>query len=163
MLAITQPLRVGDWVTFEDQLRRRRGRAAELHGPAHAGRPRVVIPNEQLAGGILRNDTLGERESALDVRVWLPPDARRRTRASRSLREATEQTVTVAEVTTEGVRLAVAGDPVPPPERAAREAELRAACLARLRAEGLLDAPEQGFPPLRRTRQGAYTRGFAPS
>ena len=31
MLAITQPLRVGDWVTFEEQLRRRRGRAAELH------------------------------------------------------------------------------------------------------------------------------------
>ena len=36
MLAITQPLRVGDWVTFEEQLRRGRGRAAQLHGPAHA-------------------------------------------------------------------------------------------------------------------------------
>ena len=46
--------------------------------------------------------------------------------------------MTVAETTVEGFRLAVAGDPCPPPERAPREAELRLRCLRRLRAEGLL-------------------------
>jgi hypothetical protein len=46
--------------------------------------------------------------------------------------------VSVAEVTGDSVRLAVAGDSVPPPERAAREADLRARCLAALRGAGLL-------------------------
>jgi hypothetical protein len=45
------------------------------------------------------------------------------------------------------VRLAVGGEPVPPPQRAQREAELRAQCLRRLRAEGLLPAEEQGIAP----------------
>jgi hypothetical protein len=46
--------------------------------------------------------------------------------------------VTVAEVVPWGVRLAVGSDPVPPPDRAGREAELRRQCLRRLRTEGLL-------------------------
>ena len=33
MLAVTQPIRVGDWVDVRGQLRRGRGRAAELHDP----------------------------------------------------------------------------------------------------------------------------------
>jgi hypothetical protein len=40
------------------------------------------------------------------------------------------------------VRLAVGGERCPPPERAAREAELRLRCLDLLRADGLLTAPE---------------------
>jgi hypothetical protein len=43
-----------------------------------------------------------------------------------------------------GTRLAIGGDPCPPPDRANREAELRAQCLRRLRAEGLL--PGDGGP-----------------
>jgi hypothetical protein len=43
------------------------------------------------------------------------------------------------------VRITVAGDPVPPPERGPRQAELRAECLRRLRAEGLLEPGEQGI------------------
>jgi hypothetical protein len=45
----------------------------------------------------------------------------------------------VAEITPEGVRISVGGDPVPPPQKGPRQAELRAQCLARLRAEGLLE------------------------
>ena len=55
-----------------------------------------------------------------------------------ALSEETGQKVTVAESAVDGVRLAVGGERVPPAERAGREAELRAACLKRLRAEGLL-------------------------
>ena len=54
------------------------------------------------------------------------------------LQAETGQTVSVAEVTDVGVRLAVGGDPCPPPERAPREAALRLQCLTRLRADGLL-------------------------
>ena len=45
------------------------------------------------------------------------------------LAEETGQEVTVAETVPWGVRLAVGSDPVPPPERAPREAELRRQCL----------------------------------
>ena len=55
------------------------------------------------------------------------------------LSEESGADVTVAEAVPWGVRLAVGGGPVPPPERAVREADLRARCHARLRAEGLLE------------------------
>ena len=137
MLAITQPLRVGDWVFIEDNygvVEDVRLTYTYLRTPANQ---RVVVPNERLASGILRNDTLGEGVIGLDVSVWLPRDADVG-RAVDALEEETGQSVTVAETTPEGMRLAVGGDPCPPPERAAREAELRLQCLRRLHAEGLL-------------------------
>jgi small-conductance mechanosensitive channel len=141
MLAITQPLRVGDWVTFEEQygvVEDVRLNYTVLRTP---GDVRVVIPNERLAAGILRNDTLGSDRIALDVSVWLAPAADVG-RALAALADATGSRATVAEVTPDGVRIEIAGDPVPPPERGPRQAELRALCLARLRSEGLL---EQGI------------------
>jgi small conductance mechanosensitive channel len=137
MLAVTQPLRVGDWVTFEGNygvVEDVRLNYTILRSPSDQ---RIVIPNERLASGVLRNDTLAIDRVALDVAVWLPPDADAE-RAIEALREETGQEVSVAETVPWGVRLAVGGDPVPPPEKAAREAELRRVCLKRLRAEGLL-------------------------
>ena len=69
--------------------------------------------------------------------IWIPPEADVE-RAIAAIADETGQEATVAEVVPWGVRLAVGGDPVPPPERAPREAELRRQCLARLRSEGLL-------------------------
>jgi small-conductance mechanosensitive channel len=146
MLAITQPLRVGDWVTFEEQygvVEDVRLNYTVLRTP---GDVRVVIPNERLAAGILRNDTLGSDKIALDVSVWLAPDADV-SRALDALAEETGSKVTVAEVTPDGVRIEIAGDPVPPPERGPRQAELRALCLARLRSERLLAPEGQGIEP----------------
>jgi small-conductance mechanosensitive channel len=141
MLAVTQPLRVGDWVTIEDNY----GVVEDvtlsytvLRTPSEA---RVLIPNERLAAGILRNDTLRAEAVGLDVAIWLPPTADVE-RALRALAAETGHDASVAEITPESVRLAVGGERVPPPERASREAELRAACLRRLRADGLL--PEGG-------------------
>jgi small-conductance mechanosensitive channel len=137
MLTITQPLRVGDWVMFEgnygvvDDVRLN---YTILRTPSDQ---RIVIPNERLAGGILRNDTLAVDHVALDVSVWVPPEADA-DRAVAALRDETGQDVTIAEAVPWGVRLAVGADPVGPGERAARETELRARCLRRLRAEGLL-------------------------
>jgi small-conductance mechanosensitive channel len=141
MLAITQPLRVGDWVFFEDQY----GVVDDIRLTytflRTLGGQQVVIPNEKLASGILRNDTLGDGAVGLDVHVWLPNSADAG-RAVTVLEDATGQTVTVAETTVDGVRLAVGGERCPPPERAAREAELRLRCLELLRADGLLTSPE---------------------
>jgi small-conductance mechanosensitive channel len=141
MLAITQPIRVGDWVFFEEQygvVDDIRLTYTFLRTP---GGQQVVVPNERLASGILRNDSLGDGVVGLDVQIWLPAGADAG-RAVRVLEEETGQTVTVAETAVEGVRIAVGGEPCPPPERAPREAALRLQCLDRLRTEGLLATAE---------------------
>jgi small-conductance mechanosensitive channel len=139
MLAVSQPLRVGDWVTFEDHYGVVEDLRLNFTVLRTLGDQRIIIPNEMLATGILRNDTLASDAVGLEVDVWLPPHADAG-RAIAVLRDATGSDVSVAEITVEGVRLNVAGERVPPPERGPREAELRALCLDRLRAEGLLAA-----------------------
>jgi small-conductance mechanosensitive channel len=142
MLTVTQPIRVGDWVHFEDhygvvedvRLNYTFLRTGELE--------RVVIPNERLASGVLVNETLAGDVVRLDVAIWIPPAADA-SRAVAVLKQVADAAVTVEETVPTGVRLAVGGGPVPPSERAAQEADLRARCHARLREEGLLE----GFPP----------------
>jgi hypothetical protein len=56
-------------------------------------------------------------------------------RALEVLHDETGQDASVAEVVPWGTRLAVGGDPVPPPQKAAREADLRRQCMRRLRQE----------------------------
>jgi small-conductance mechanosensitive channel len=137
MLAVTQPLRIGDWVTFEDQygvVEDVRLNFTVLRLPSEA---RVIVPNEKIASGVLRNDTLMVDAVALDVALWLPRDADLDT-AIAALEAESGGSATVAEMTVEGVRIAVSGERVPPSERGAREADLRRRCLRRLREGGLL-------------------------
>jgi small-conductance mechanosensitive channel len=145
MLAITQPIRVGDWVKFEDQY----GVVVDIRLNytflRTAGETRLIIPNEKLAAGILQNDTLVVDAVVPEVAIWIPPNADA-ARAVEILHDVCGGDVTIAETVPSGVRLAVGGDSVPPRERAGREAEMRAQCHARLRAEGLLEgfsAPER--------------------
>src|SRR4051812_48350617 len=137
MLAVTQPLRVGDWVTFEGNYGVVEDVRLNYTILRTLSSQRIVIPNEKLAGGILKNDTLVTDVVTLDVSIWIPPEADVE-RAISVLAEASGQDVTIAEQVPWGVRLAVGSDPVPPPERSAREAALRRLCMQRLRAEGLL-------------------------
>jgi hypothetical protein len=139
MLAITQPLRVGDWVTIEDRtgvVEDVRLNYTVLRTPADE---RLLIPNERLAAGIIRNDSLGSDRVSLDAALWLPQgiDA---ARAVDLLAEETGAPVSIAETTADGIRLAIGGDPVAPPDRAGLQADLRLRCLRRLQAEGLLAA-----------------------
>ena len=137
MLAITQPLRVGDWVTVEEHYGVVEDVRLNFTILRTFSEQRIVIPNERLASGILRNDTLESDAVGLDVSLWLPAGADV-PRALDVLREETGQSVSVAEAGVEGTRLAVGGERVPPPERAKHEADLREQCLRRLRADGLL-------------------------
>jgi small-conductance mechanosensitive channel len=154
MLAITQPLRVGDWVTFEGQygiVEDVRLNYTVLRTPSDA---RLLIPNERLAGGIIRNDTLVTEQVGLDVALWLPHGADA-ARAVDVLAEETGAPVSIAETTPEGIRLAVAGEPVAPAARAGQEAALRLCCLRRLQAEGLL-APDRSSTARGETGPGLH-------
>jgi small-conductance mechanosensitive channel len=139
MLAITQPLRVDDWVTIEDNYGVVEDVRLNYTVLRTLSDQRIVIPNERLAGGILRNDTLETGAIGLDVSVWLPAGTDV-PRALDVLREETGQTVTIAETAADGARLAIGGERVSPPDRAKREAELREQCVRRLGTDGLLGA-----------------------
>src|SRR4051794_20861173 len=137
LLAVTQPLRIGDQVTFEGET----GTVDDVqltytYLRTGAG-ARIVIPNERLAAGILRNDTVLEPTVGTEVSLWLAPQADA-LRALDVLNEALlGATSTLAEVAIEGTRVAVAGEPVDPATKGAREAELRARAFGALRAAGL--------------------------
>jgi small-conductance mechanosensitive channel len=141
MLAIAQPLRVGDSITFgadtgtvEDvRLTYTYLRAADGH--------RIIIPNERLAAGTIHNSTIVDPAVAVRVSLWIPPgaDAEAAIEVLRAV-AGEDGDVAIAEVTVEGVRLEVTGEVAVASLRAEREAELRRACLRELRSAALLTA-----------------------
>lgn len=140
MLTIAQPLRIGDSVTIEDQSGTVEDVRLNYTVVRGADGHRIFIPNERLASGVLRNDTIVDPVVSLEVELVLPLelDADRVLAALAAL-EGTP-VVRVAEITFEGVRYTLSRGSVPPRERPLHAAELRAAALRALRADGLLDA-----------------------
>jgi small-conductance mechanosensitive channel len=146
MLAITQPLRIGDHVEFEGEsgtVEDVRLNYTYLRGDSGV---RVVIPNERLAAGVLHNDTIVSPLGAVSADVWLAPhaDADRALAALSALGGVTG--VQVAEITADGIRVEVACEPVPSARRGARAAELRAEALRALRSDGLVPGATEPSP-----------------
>jgi len=105
-LAISQPVRVGDLVTFEEET----GVVEDLRLSytflrLDDGR-RLIVPNERLAQSPIFNHTVVDPAVQVEVSVWLPPggDA---TRALELVSEGDGVEARVAEVTAEGIRIAV--------------------------------------------------------
>ena len=136
LLAITQPLRIGDHVTFEGESGVVEDVRLTYTWLRTGSDARVIVPNERLAAGILRNDSIRSPTVAIEVSVWLAPDGDE-ARALEALRALDGIRARIADSTHEGVRLLVMGEPGPPSERMAREAELRATALAALRGAGV--------------------------
>jgi hypothetical protein len=90
---------------------------------------RLIIPNERLAAGVLRNDSIRSATVALEVTVWLAPDADE-TQALEVLEGLEDaSSARISDVTETGVSVLVAGPPVATADRLEREAALRAEAL----------------------------------
>ena len=143
MLAITQPVRVGDWILFEDEYGAIEDITLTFTFLRTNSERRVIIPNEKMVASVLRNDTLKVPVVGPEASVWLPPHAD----AQRAL-EVLGERASIAESSFEGTRVVVSGDKVPPAEKARRESQLRAEALAQLRGAGLLaEAGDGGSRP----------------
>jgi small-conductance mechanosensitive channel len=136
VLAVTQPLRIGDLVTFEGETGTVEDVTLTYTWLRSGADARLIIPNERLAAGILRNDSIRSAVIALEASVWLAPDVDET--AALAAVEGLEdyRSARIAEVTDTGIRLQVSGPPVAPQERIEREGQLRAAALRALREAG---------------------------
>jgi small-conductance mechanosensitive channel len=139
LLAITQPIRIGDLVTFEDNTGTVEDiRLTYTYLRSDDGR-RIIIPNERLAQNTLQNHTIIDPRVRVSVDVWLPAEADA-TRALRVLR-GDDIDVQIAEIDKDGVRLEVGTWARTYQERGAVAAGLRAHSLETVRREGLSSKP----------------------
>jgi small-conductance mechanosensitive channel len=138
LLAITQPIRIGDLVTFEEET----GEVEDMkltytYIRLGDGR-RLIVPNERLAQSSVVNHTIAERRVQVEVSVWLPVDAD--LDKAMELIADEEISVTVAETDKDGVRLSATTWASGPAERGRTAAELRARWLRLLREHALSSA-----------------------
>jgi small-conductance mechanosensitive channel len=140
MLSITQPIRIGDRVTFEEQT----GRVDDItlsYTYIDPGDGRlIVVPNERLAAGIVFNHSTGDQSAPVAASVWLPADSDIE-RARRALDAIGAEQVSVEELTPEGLRLELRTSPETARTRVGgEEAALRERAQEALRAAGILSA-----------------------
>jgi small conductance mechanosensitive channel len=137
VIAVTQPLRIGDLVTFEGETGTVEDISLTYTWLRMASETRMIIPNERLAAGVLRNDSIRSQVVALEISVWLSADADEHEALDLLADVEDARSAHIAEITETGVRVLVSGPPVAPSERLAREAALRANALAALRSAGI--------------------------
>jgi small-conductance mechanosensitive channel len=136
LLAITQPIRIGDLVTFEENT----GTVEDVrltYTFIRAGDgTRIVIPNERLAESTIRNHTIVDERVHVEVSVWIPVDADV-SRAVEVLSAEPGVDVEVADAEKDAIRLSVGTWADSPAEGSPLAARIRARSLERLQAEGL--------------------------
>jgi small-conductance mechanosensitive channel len=137
LLAITQPIRIGDLVTFEDHT----GTVEDVkltytYIRQDDGR-RLIVPNERLAQSSITNHTIIDPRVQVEASVWLPPDADLERAIELIEDEQAGISASVAETDKEGVRLTATAWADSPDTRGAAAADLRRRWLRLLREHGL--------------------------
>jgi small-conductance mechanosensitive channel len=136
LLAITQPIRIGDVVSFEDAT----GTVEDIRLTYTYVRTddgtRVIIPNERLASNTVHNQTILDTALKVEISVWVPPDVDP-VRALAVLRGGEDLEVSVAEIEKDAVRLSAVAWARNPAEKGQMAAGLRVSCLERLHSAGL--------------------------
>src|SRR5215208_3040427 len=139
LLAITQPIRIGDLVTFEEQTGVVEDvRLTYTYIRLDDGR-RLIVPNERLAQSSILNHTIVDPRVQVEVSVWLPVDADL-DKAMELIADDADISVSVAEADKEGVRLSATTWAPSAAERGKTAAELRARWLRLLREHALSSA-----------------------
>src|SRR3954468_13673810 len=134
LLAITQPIRIGDLVTFEDETGEVEDvRLTYTYLRLDDGR-RLVVPNERLAQSSVQNHTVVDPRVQVEASAWLPPGADL-DRALELMAEEEDVSASVAEVDKDAVRLVAGTWAATPAERGRVAADLRRRTLRRLREE----------------------------
>ena len=137
LLAISQPIRIGDLVTFEDETGEVEDmRLTYTYIRLDDGR-RLVVPNERLAQSSVQNHTVVDPRVQVQVDAWLPPGGDADRALELMAEEGEDVSATVAEVDKEGIRLSATTWAESPAERGKVAADLRRRILRRLREEGL--------------------------
>jgi small-conductance mechanosensitive channel len=139
LLAVTQPIRIGDLVTFEEQT----GEVEDMkltytYIRLDDGR-RYIVPNERLAQSSVANHTILDARVQVEVSVWLPVDADL-DKAMELIADDKDVEVSVAETDKDGVRLSATTWASSPAERGKKAAELRRRWLRLLREHALSSA-----------------------
>jgi small-conductance mechanosensitive channel len=135
LLAITQPIRIGDLVQFEGETGVVEDvRLTYTYLRAEDNR-RIIIPNERLASSTIENFTIMEPRVEVEVTIGLPLDADP-ARALEALSEVGEAEVSAVEK--DGYQVLVRVQTENPLDRRAVAARIRAACVERLRRENIL-------------------------
>ena len=137
LLAITQPIRVGDLVTFQGETGTVEDvRLTYTFVRVDDGR-RLIIPNEQLASSTVINHTIVDPRARVTVDIWIPLDADA-SQAVALLSEEPDVDVSVADMTVEGIKLSVGAWAPTAAERGGIAAGLRARCIERLHQASIL-------------------------
>ena len=139
MMAITQPIRIGDQVTIEED---RTGTVSDIaltYTSIDPGDGRlIVVPNELVTTTIVINHSAGRREAPAKASLWLPANADME-EVRRALEGIEPNEVRLAELTHEGARVEVTAAMKTGSGRDQAEAELREHVQDALRRRGLLD------------------------
>jgi small-conductance mechanosensitive channel len=136
LLAITQPIRIGDLVTFEEETGTVEDMRLTYTFIRKGDATRLIVPNERLAQSTIENHTIVDPRVRVEVDVWLPPSADA-PRALEVLGELPDADVNVTEIDKEGVKLTVGTWAASADERGGLAARIRATCIERLKREGL--------------------------
>ena len=140
LLAITQPIRIGDLVTFEGETGTVEDVRLTYTFIRKANDTRVIVPNERLAQSTIENHTIVDPRVRVEVEVWLPPSAD----ASRALAVIADEDLEaeIGLVEKDGIKLVAATWADSARERGGVAARVRAGILEKLRSEGLAFTPE---------------------
>jgi small-conductance mechanosensitive channel len=139
LLAVAQPIRIGDTVTIEDAT----GRVDDLtlsHTFIDTGDGRmVIVPNETVVTNVVVNRSTGDLSAPVMASLWVPPEADL-SKAREALAVLEPSQVEAAEMTPDGIRIEVHGPRRPGGTRASgEEAALRERAQRALREAGVLD------------------------
>jgi small conductance mechanosensitive channel len=103
MIAVTQPIRIGDKITIDEET----GRVENITLSATFIDPGdgrlMVVPNEHVVGTALFNHSTGNLGAPIMVELWLPPDGD--VPGARRALDGIAELVQMVEVTHEGVKI----------------------------------------------------------